>query len=43
MVSEPERFNQVVLDWLGGVVDTAPQEGEEQTADQVVIDENVAT
>ena len=48
MVSEPERFNQVVLDWLDGVADTAPKEdGEEQgpepTPDQVVTDENVAT
>ena len=48
MVSEPERFNQVVLDWLDGVADTAPkEEGEEpeghQTPDQVVTDERVAT
>jgi pimeloyl-ACP methyl ester carboxylesterase len=52
MVSEPERFNQVVLDWLDGVADRVPkeegeeqegQEQREQTPDQVVIDENVAT
>lgn len=48
MVSEPEQFNQVVLDWLDGVADTAQkEEGQEQVVtqnpDQVVTEENVAT
>lgn len=41
MVSEPERFNQVVLDWLDGVAEAAPKEqGEGPT---VASEEQAAT
>lgn len=46
MVSQPERFNQVVLDWLDGVAEAAPkEEGEGEvvvTEDQAAPDDNGA-
>jgi pimeloyl-ACP methyl ester carboxylesterase len=44
MVSEPERFNQVVLDWLGGVAETAiTEDGEQGALEQVATEGDVAT
>lgn len=40
MVSEPERFNQVVLDWLDGVAEAAPKE--EGDGEVVVTEEQAA-
>ena len=40
MVSQTERFNQVVLDWLDGVAEAAPKE--EGDGEVVVAEEQAA-